>query len=217
MPINAPEPHDQDLYPPTTDVGAERIARVYAEALLNAAQKQGKADEVLEELTALIRDVFAGKPQLEAFLASSAMGRDRKRSAIQAAFAGRADEVLVNFLLVLNAHDRMQLIRPILTAARALSDERARRVHVEIRSAVPLHDDQRERLRQQLQASLHKEPIMEIRIDPDLIGGLVVRVGDWIYDGSVRTQFGKIRNQLIERSSYEIQSRRDSFSSANGD
>ena len=59
--------------------------------------------------------------------------------------------------------------------------------------------------------------MLATKIDPDLLGGLVVRVGDWLYDASVRTQLETIRNQIIARSSHEIQSGRNRFSSPNGD
>ncbi len=77
---------------------------------------------------------------------------------------------------------------------------------------MPLPDDQLERLRNELRGALRREPILETRVDPDLLGGLVVQVGDWVYDSSVRSRVADIRNQLIERSSHEIQSRRNRFS-----
>jgi F-type H+-transporting ATPase subunit delta len=195
----------------TADVGAQRIGRVYAEALLNAAAKQGQADGVLEALDSLVNDLFRADSNLEAFLSSGAIGRDRKAEVIRSVFGPRAGELFTNFLLVLNEHDRLDVLRPILEAAHELADERARRVRVVVRSAAPLDDGQRERLRQQLRSNLQKEPLLDTQVDPDLLGGLVVRVGDWVYDASVRTQLEDIRNQLIERSSYEIQSGRNRF------
>ena len=195
------------------DVGAQRIARTYAEALLDAAEKRGQAQEVFEELQSLVQDVFAAAPQFEAFLASRAITARRKPPVIRAALQGRASDLLVNFLLVLNDHERLELLRPILSAYRQLHEERTRHVRVRVRSAVPLPDDQRERLVQELRARYQREPILETRVDPDLLGGLVLQVGDWVYDGSVRTRLADIRNQLIEKSSYEIQNRRDRFSS----
>jgi F-type H+-transporting ATPase subunit delta len=205
-----------DHQPFTADVGAQRVARVYAEALLNAAEKQGQADTAFEELEALVREVFQADPQFEAFLSSSAIGRDRKGQVLQSIFQGRGSEVFVNFLLVLNEHERLDLLRAVLAAAREIRDQRARRIRVRVRSAVPLPDDQRDRLLQDLRQSFQLEPLLETEVDPELLGGLVVRVGDWLYDASVRTQLENIRNQLIAESSHEIQSRRDSFSSAEG-
>jgi F-type H+-transporting ATPase subunit delta len=198
------------------DVGAQRVARVYATAILNAAEKQQKAQAILDELEALVRDVFGRDPHFEAFLASAAIGRDRKAEAIRDAFDGKSDEVLVNFLLVLNQHDRLELLRPILAAYREIYNERGGRMRVQVRSAAPLPDDQQERLREELRQAFHKEPVLQAEVDPELIGGLVVQVGDWLYDASVRTRLEQLRNEILERSSHEIQSRRDRFRSDEG-
>jgi F-type H+-transporting ATPase subunit delta len=206
----------QDLHP-FADVASQRVARVYAEALLNAAEKHGQGDEVVGELDSLVRDLFRADPEFEAFLSSAAVSRDRKAQVLDAAFAHRASEVLANFLQVLNNHDRLELLRPILAEARELSNRRHGRVRVRVRSAVALPDDQRERLVQELRQVINREPLLETQVDPDLLGGLVVRVGDWLYDASVRTQIDTIRSELIARGSHEIQSGRDRFSAAGGD
>src|SRR5256885_127805 len=112
------------------DVGAQRVGRVYAEALLNAADKRNAAAEILEELDAIVEDVFRGEPDLEAFLASNAIGRDRKKEVIEKTFAGRADDVFVNFLLVLNEHERLDMLRAIHAAYRDLYDQRSGRLRV---------------------------------------------------------------------------------------
>jgi F-type H+-transporting ATPase subunit delta len=75
-------------------------------------------------------------------------------------------------------------------------------MHVDVRAASPLGDEQQERLRQELREKFKREPILSVRIDPELLGGLVVRVDDWVYDGSVRARLERIRNQLLSRSSY---------------
>jgi F-type H+-transporting ATPase subunit delta len=208
---------DKDAdFEPIADVSAQRVARVYAEALLNAADKQGQSDEVVETLDSLIRDLFHAEPQLEVFLSSSAIGRERKAQVINGVFENKASVLFVDFLKVLNEHERLILLRPILAAAKELADERAKRIRVQVRSAVPLMSDQENRLRQQLRETLKLDPVMQTAVDPELLGGVVVRVGDWLYDASVRARLESIRNQLIARSSHEIQSGRDRFSVANG-
>jgi F-type H+-transporting ATPase subunit delta len=200
--------------PESVDVSAQRIAQIYAEALLNASDKNGTTGEILGELDALVQDVFSAAPQLEAFLGSGAIGRDRKAQLLKKLFSNRASEVFDNFLQVLNNHDRLDLIRPIRVAAREIFEKRNRQVRVFVRTAVPMAADQTQRLRQELQTAFKQEPILISTVDPDLLGGMVLRVGDWLYDASVRNQLETIRNQLIEKSSHEIQSRRDRFSSA---
>jgi F-type H+-transporting ATPase subunit delta len=203
----------QEPLQPTADVGAQRVARVYAEALLNSAEQRNEAQPILEQFDSLIRDVFAANRLVEEFLASPAVPTKAKAASIESTFGPRSSELFTNFLLVLNDHGRLDLLRSIFFELRELHEKRAHRMRVQVRSAEPLPDDQRDRLRQQLHEAFAMEPILEERVDPDLLGGLVVRVGDWQFDSSVRTQLRTIKNYLIERSSHEIQSGRDRFSS----
>jgi F-type H+-transporting ATPase subunit delta len=184
------------------DAGSRRVARVYAEALLDAADQRNQTDQVLGELASLVEDVFRADPQSEAFLASGAISRKPKAEVIERAFTGKVSDTFLNFLLVLNDRQRLGLVRPILQAARELRDQRAGRLSVLVTSAAPLADEQREQLRHDLRARYNKEPVLTTRVDPALLGGLVVRVGDWLYDGSVRTRLENIRKQLIERGSH---------------
>jgi F-type H+-transporting ATPase subunit delta len=209
--------NDHEVDHAAADVQAQGVARVYAEALLNAADKAGQADAVIEELTSLIKDVYRAEPGLETFLSSGAIGRDRKAQVIDRVFQGRASDLFVNFLQVQNRHERLSLLRPVLTALVDLNTFRRQRVKVQVRSAVPLSDAERDRLIRELRENFNREPILETGVDSDLLGGLVVRVGDQLYDCSVKTRIDSLRNQLIERSSYEIQSRRDRFRTTNGD
>jgi F-type H+-transporting ATPase subunit delta len=184
------------------DASSLRVARVYAEALLNAADQHNQTDQVLGELASLVEDVYRAEPQFEAFLASGAISRRPKAEVIHRAFDGKASETFQNFLLVLNNNQRLDLIRAILHAARVLRDERAGLLPVLVTSATPLADDQREQLQHDLRARYDKDPVLTLRVDPAILGGLVVRVGDWLYDGSVRTRLENIRKQLIERGSH---------------
>ncbi len=208
MTANVEQSHRQKA-----DVGAQRVAHTYAEALLNNADKQNRARETLDEFDALISEVFAVKPDLEKFLSSMAVSREAKGQVLRSTLTGRVSDLLTNFLLVVNDHDRLDLLRSILAAYRGEHERRTSRKRVLVRSAAPLPDDQRERLLGELRASFQCEPVLEIQVDPDLLGGLEVRVGDILFDGSVRTRIDTLRKQLIERSSHEIQSGRDRFSS----
>ncbi len=184
------------------DDATRHIARIYAEALLDAADKRQQTAEVLEQLEELVRDVLNRDSAFAVFLASAVVCREHKREALRRAFEGKVNEVLYNFLLVLNDHDRLDVIREVAITLRDIYEHRAGRIHVEVRAAVPLADEQRERLRHELRTKFGREPILSLRVDPDLLGGLVVRVDDWVYDGSVRARLERIRNQLIEKGSH---------------
>lgn len=101
------------IEPVTANVSSQRIARVYAEALYDAAEAKGQAQDVFDELTALIDDVFRQDAALEMYFSSGVVSRDHKKGLIDKTFAGRSSETLTNFLLVLNQHDRLDLLRPI--------------------------------------------------------------------------------------------------------
>jgi F-type H+-transporting ATPase subunit delta len=191
------------------DNTGQRLAKVYAEALLRAANKQGQGAEILDELQALVKDVFGREPKLEMILSSPATGREQKAELIRRVFEGRCSPVLVNFLFVLNAHDRMDILRSVARVYNDLFDRSQNRMKVQLRSAVPLADDQRERIVGELRTTFGKEPVVHLSVDPALLGGLVVQVDDWVYDASVRTRLDTMRRELLERSSYAIQSGRD--------
>lgn len=184
------------------DDATRYVARIYAEALLGAADKRHQTQEVLEQLEELVRDVLARDSAFAQFLGSAVVGRARKHEAIRRAFQGKINEVLFHFLLVLNDHDRLDIIRETAVLMRDIFERRAGHMHVEVTSAVALDDGQRERLRRELHDKFHREPILSVRVDPDLLGGLVVKVDDWVYDGSIRARLERIRNQLIEKGSF---------------
>jgi F-type H+-transporting ATPase subunit delta len=194
------------------DVGSLKIARVYADALLAQALQQNQAQEILVELEALIHEVFDRHPELEAFLIDSSVGRETKANTIEKVFSNRVSPLLKNCFLVVNDHDRLELLRAIAWAYRQALDEQEGRQQVLVRSARPLAPDQTDRLRSELRTLFQIEPVLKEETDPDLLGGLVVRVGDWVYDASISTQLEILRNQILERSSHEIQSGRNRFS-----
>jgi F-type H+-transporting ATPase subunit delta len=189
-----------------------QIAKVYAESLLRAAVRQNKVELMLEQLHTLVHDLFAAQPLLEKFLSSRAIRHDRKEHLIRSALGEGADPMFLDFLLVLNRHDRLDLLRAIWLNFRDLQDQRAHRIRVKVRSAVPLSEAQQQQLRKELHDDFGLEPVLELRTDYQLLGGMVVQVGDWLYDGSVRSKLDRIRKQLLMRSNYVIQSWRDRFS-----
>jgi F-type H+-transporting ATPase subunit delta len=195
------------------DDKSRHVGRVYAEALLRAAEKSNQASDILDELEMLVNQVFRKDPGLALFLASAAVSQDRKAEVIDKAFKGRATEVFSNFLLVLNHHGRLDALPAIAQAYRTLYDRKMGNVVVHVRSAVPLNDSERERIRADVRTATvgQREPVLHESVDPSILGGLIIRVQDWVYDASVRTRLQNIRNHLIERSSYGIQSGRDRF------
>ena len=193
---------------------ARRIGRVYAEALLDVASERSQADEIGRELDGIVSEIYAKNPEIENALSSPVVKRNAKVAVLDKAFQGKVSDLMFNFLNVLNSKDRLNLVRHVAVAYRDEVDVRNRRIRVLVRSVVPLSDVQTENLRQSVSQSTGMEPIIRAKIDPKLLGGMIVQVGDQVFDSSVRTRIDNIRNQLLARSSYEIQAGRDRFSSA---
>ncbi|MCX7699637.1 MAG: ATP synthase F1 subunit delta [Gemmataceae bacterium] len=184
------------------NVKEQGVAQVYAEALYNAAARQGKTELIREQLQAMVLDLFGQDPLLEKFLAAGSIRRDAKREAIEKAFRGRADDLLVDFLQVMNRHGRLNLLRAVVAAYRELDDERSGRIRVEVRAAVPLSAEQEQKLRDFIARRFQRTPMIETRIDPEVLGGMVIRVDDWVFDGSVKTKLERLQNQLMASYSY---------------
>ncbi|HEX3314069.1 MAG TPA: ATP synthase F1 subunit delta [Gemmataceae bacterium] len=194
------------------DVSAKRIAKAYAEALFAAAEEAGIVEEVRDEFLTLL-EVFDQRPEFEHVLAGAALGRDVRADVIEKAFKDKASTTFYAFLQVLNGHERLELIRPVARALRDLADEKAERVRVYVTSAAPLGEDQLAGIRTVLAERMAFQPVMMASVDSSLLGGMKVRVGDFQYDGSIKTRIDNLRNQILEKSSHEIQSRRDRFGS----
>jgi F-type H+-transporting ATPase subunit delta len=131
--------------------------------------------------------------------------------------SGLASPVLLNFLRVAARHGRLRILRAIHRQAHALQERRQGRVRIQVTTATPLGSDLAARIAESLKRLVPGEPALETRVDPAVIGGVVVRVGDTVYDGSVANQLESLRRQIIDRSTHEIQSRRDRFRSPAGD
>jgi F-type H+-transporting ATPase subunit delta len=185
----------------TTNVRQARIARVYVESLLPIATRDGQAESLGDELDGLVRNVLGQHPNVAAFFTSPALTRRAREPILAAALKDTASPLLRKFVGVLNQNNRLDLLPAIAAAYREVLDEQAGRVRVWVRSAAPLGDAERDELRQALTASLGKEPILAVRVDPELLGGLMIQVGDRVYDSTVRSRLDALRTQLLARGS----------------
>src|SRR5207244_9069467 len=131
--------HDLDptRAPSVFDIDVLRIARVYAAALLKAAESKGAVDELQELFDAVVGDPLrAGEDDSDpaSLLASGAIPKARKAAIIEKLFRGKANDLFVNFLLVLNEHNRLDILRPVAVMYHELRDELYKRVRVLVRS-----------------------------------------------------------------------------------
>lgn len=197
--VQAPTVFDEDLV---------ELSRVYGEAILSAAAKAGAVREVVEELGEVAK-VFSASPGSLDRLIGSGRSTEEVDAILTKTFEGKAHPLVTNLLRVLNAKGRLGLLPALADRVTRDSDRLLGRVRVLVTSAKTLSSDQIETLTKSLKARLGLEPVLQTTVDPSLIGGLVIRVGDLQFDSSIRSRLEQLRKNLLEGKIHEIQSRRD--------
>ena len=179
------------------------VAQVWAEALIALAVEAGSADELLAELESLV-ELLDRRSDLDRILTSPAVADAAKRDLIEKSFRGRASDLLVDALQVMRAKRRLELVRAILGGYRAAWLDLRRRVEVRVTSAVPLSAELRQALAEAAGRRAGREPIVIEQIDPALLGGIIVAIGDDKFDASVSSRLARLRRDLLERGSNEL-------------
>jgi F-type H+-transporting ATPase subunit delta len=197
------------------DVDAERLARVYAQAGLDAAGDLPQQETLVGELNAVASDVLKRDPRLEEILASELISIEEKVAMLDRLFGGRLEPTTLNLLKVMAKHQRLRLIRDVAKASRQLWLRRAGRIPVELETANELNPVLEQEILRSFGDVLGADPIVTQRVNPDLIAGFVIRVGDRVYDGSVRTRLEHIRQGMIGRAIEAIQRGPERFYSKN--
>ncbi|MEB3223919.1 MAG: ATP synthase F1 subunit delta [Candidatus Sericytochromatia bacterium] len=173
------------------------IADRYADALFQAATAQGDAvvTRVDEDLAA-ISGLLADHPALAELWQSPVSKVSQKQAAARSLFDGRVHPLTLNTLLLLFEKKRGMLVRELQVGFRRLLDATRRRAQVQVVSAQALADDQSAALRQQLERQLGLAIDMDTAVDPDLLGGLVVKIDDQVIDHSLRGRLDALRLSL---------------------
>lgn len=171
------------------------IAGRYAEALYEVAVREDAVDKIENELKS-INEVLSSSPELKKILFHPRITAAEKREVLHNLFAGRVSELTLNFLDVVVDHRREAFIEDMVLVFTDMANKARNVSDVQVTSAVELTDDERERLLKVLEGATGKKIRASYVVDPSLIGGLVVRIGDRIIDGSVRTRLNALREQL---------------------
>jgi F-type H+-transporting ATPase subunit delta len=172
------------------------IARNYADALLSLATKANQVDEFGALIGALSEAVRA-TPLLHTFLEAPQVSGADKRTVLRKALEGRAPVTFVRFVEKLVANRRQALIPDIAAQYVDLVDQQVGRVHATVLVARTPASGDAEQISKRLSEVLGKEVIAHLTVNPAILGGLVVRIGDTVMDGSVRRRLGALRQALI--------------------
>ena len=179
------------------------VARVYSQAILDLAEEQGLSDQVGEELAELGRFVGENR-EFADFLGSPLVDAGERQVALEKILRGRVSDLLVDALQVVNRKERMLLVPAIAETYRQELRDLRGRVDVFVKTPVALPGALREKLRAAVTHFTGSQPDLIERVDPGLLGGMVVQIGDDKIDASVASQLKALSEALLERASQEI-------------
>jgi F-type H+-transporting ATPase subunit delta len=171
------------------------VDRVYANALFEAAQEQGKLEPVGEQLAQLV-EAEREVPELRELLRNPQLDPRARRAALEDVLGG-TEQLLRNFLLVLSDKGRAAQLEEIAAEFERLVAEAEGIVHAELTTAVELSDDEAQKLLQQIEQASGRKVEATRAVDPELIGGIVLQVGSHRLDASVRGRLDRLRRQLV--------------------
>lgn len=175
------------------------VARNYAETLLTLAERNGGLP-VAEEYLAALEEVAAlmeREPRIRSFVLTPRVDGETRKRALRAALGGRVPELFLRFLLVVVDKRRQSLIPQIAVAFRETVDRLMGRVRVDVTVAQLPDAAEQALIRGTLERKLGIAVLPRFTVDPELIGGVVVRLGDQVMDGSVRRGMQEMRRNML--------------------
>ena len=178
-------------------MSVETVSRRYASALADVVAKSGETETVKSELN-LWEQMIASSADLQTAFRNPSIAHASKERVLEGLLAKvRPSRTTANFLRVLLRNSRLTELAQINERFKAVLEERSGSVAAEVTSARELSDSQRNELRTNLEKLTRKQVRLNFTVDPNIIGGVVTRVGSTIYDGSVKTQLENLKQELI--------------------
>ena len=187
----------------------DALASVYARSLYELAEAAGGADKIMEvndEVEQII-DLTRSDARFNEFLASPIIDPAKRADALRRMFDGQVTDLILRFLLVLNNKGRLGHIAKIAAAYDQMVQERFGRVEVDVFTAAPLDDAQRTAIHYRVKEALGKEPVLHAYTDATMLGGVKLRIGDQLIDGSVAGQLRRMQESLMHSAGDKLAAR----------
>ena len=181
-----------------TETHYSPLAVTYATSLLELALEANpsQAEEIGGQLRD-IRQILDNEPLVAQVFSDPSITESERATVLTRAFEGRVNPLLMKFLNLLNAKGRLSGLSSMAGAYDDLLDEKLGKVEVDVTVAQRLDSQTLENVRQKVSSVLKRDAVVHQYIDPDIIGGLILRVRDQLIDGSVRTQLAQLKERLI--------------------
>jgi F-type H+-transporting ATPase subunit delta len=172
---------------------SDERTNAYAEALLAVARSEGNLAEVEDELFRFAR-LLDANDELRTTLTDAQLPASRRQQIVEDLLGGRANPVTTALVSMVVGAGRARDLAAIIDELVKLSAAEGNKELAEVRSAVELTDDQKQRLAAALEASTGKKVELKVIIDPTVLGGLVAQVGDTVIDGSIKTRLQQLKS-----------------------
>ncbi|PSQ76885.1 MAG: F0F1 ATP synthase subunit delta [Bacteroidetes bacterium QH_7_62_13] len=175
------------------------VARRYAGALYEEAEATGVLEPVDDDVL-MLRETLNSNGELARFFKSPVISQEKKDTVVRELLSDRVEDLTLRFLRLLIQKDRETLTKPILDEYQSLRDEQRGIVDADVTVARSLADEDREALTEALEEKTGKTVRLHVEEDADLIGGLIIRLGDHVFDASVRNKLTNLHDRLRESS-----------------
>jgi F-type H+-transporting ATPase subunit delta len=174
-----------------------RVARRYAEAMVELAEQQHAVDMVANDLE-MMRGAIEGSAEFRLFLKSPIIGKARKMEVLKILFGGKIGETVFLFIGLLTEKGREDILLDIINQFFAIRNERQGILDADVRTSVDFSKDQTSQLQSSLESYSKKKVRIKFSVDKQLRGGFVARLGDTVFDGSIKRQLELLRERFVE-------------------
>lgn len=176
----------------------EYLDKRYALALYEVAEEKGKVEEYLNDLREICNIIETNKDFYEVIKHPQINTRKKKQTFINI-FKGQIDEELLSFLLILIEKDRILYLREKLLEMEKIDLERKNTLRGTIKTAVPLLDEELEKLKQIFEAKYNKNIIFETKVQKNLLGGVYVRIGNDVIDDTIKSKIDEMKELMLKK------------------
>lgn len=191
---------------PLVETKPDSLARTYAQSFYELAQDKGGESliqEVLAELEGIL-ELARGDARFNEFLASRVLATSDRARSIEQVFRGKASDLTVNFLLVLNKKGRLSHLPAIVAALDETVQEAFGKIEVDIYTASPMSGEQLSGIKDRLREVLGRDPVVHPYVDASMIGGVKMQIGDRLIDASISTRLQQLKARMATNGTNQI-------------
>jgi len=177
-------------------MNAPEVVRRYAVTLLESAEDSDILDSIRSDVDGILNAIDSSS-ELRELLANPLLSIEVKERTLVALFEGKVEQLTRNFLALIARRSRTGILRDVLSSFVAMVEERRGVMSAKVVSAVELDATQRDKLKSHLSSYFGKEISVHAEVDTSLTGGIIARVGDIVFDGSLNTHLERLRRRLV--------------------